>query len=164
MTVEELLARAQSQVGQPIHYKLGAGGMSPRAASPAAAGLLDCSGLVSWAIGRSRKTSHPLYVRFNGGWLDTNGIVHDATTCTGFFDRLDGPRVGAVVVFPRNTALGRPVGHCGLVSAVSGGQDTRVIHCSAGNDRRYRRAVLETDPDVFRVPDVVYAWYGGLDI
>ena len=100
ITVDNLLARARSAIGRGVKYRLGAGGMNPRGESPGnVANECDCSGFVCWALGMSRQTDHPLYVRFNGGWINTDAMVHDAQSSTGFFTRIPEPRVGSIVVY-----------------------------------------------------------------
>jgi hypothetical protein len=64
------VTRALSQVGKPIHYKLGAGGMHPEDDSPTRTAYCDCSGFAMWALGLSRFDGHL--------WWDTTRIVHDA--------------------------------------------------------------------------------------
>lgn len=160
MTVDQLLARARSVAGRKIRYKLGAGGMVADAPTPANIdGACDCSGFTSWALGISRRTDHPLYQRFNGGWINTDAMVHDASQATGFFSRLAEPVVGALIVYPR---IGKTVGHVGIVTKVAGGAVSRVIHCSSGNFRNFGDAIRETPPTVFQRPQAILAWYEGL--
>jgi len=162
MTVAALLRRARSAIGRKIKYRLGAGGIDPNSPTPANANnACDCSGFVCWCLGISRKTDHPLYVRLNGGWINTDAIVSDAHHPTGLFFKLDKPRIGCLYVFPSKPP-GRPYGHVGIVSGVSKGKVTKVIHCSAGNWRRYGDAIWETPPTVFQVPDAIFVWYVGL--
>jgi hypothetical protein len=163
MTVEELLARARSAIGHKVKYRLGAGGIDPTSPTPASIdNACDCSGFVCWCLGISRKTDHPLYVRFNGGWINTDAIVYDAYHPTGLFFPLEQPRVGCLWVFPSRRPK-RPYGHVGIVSAMSKGKVTKVIHCSSSNFRRYGDAILETPPTVFQVPDTLFVWYVGIE-
>jgi cell wall-associated NlpC family hydrolase len=139
MKVDELLKRARSALGKKVKYRLGAGGIDPNSPTPASVdNACDCSGFVCWCLGISRKTDHPLYVRFNGGWINTDAIVHDANQPTGFFRKIDEPKVGCLVVFPSKKPR-RPYGHVGIVTEVREGKVTKVIHCSSGNFRRYGR-------------------------
>lgn len=166
LTVEELLDRARSALGRGIRYRLGAGGMNPRSESPADANNeCDCSGFVCWAFGISRQTDHPLYVRFNGGWINTNAMVHDAGSPTGFFTRLAEPRVGSIIVYGAKPPS-RRVGHVGIVTAVKtdGGvaRVARVLHCSHGNHARTAEALGETDAAAFRKADTICAWFEGV--
>jgi hypothetical protein len=108
------------------------------------------------------QTDHPLYVRFNGGWINTDAIVYDANQPTGLFFPLDEPKVGCLWVFPSRRPK-RPYGHVGIVSAVRNGKVTKVIHCAASNFRRYGDAIRETPPTVFQVPDALFVWYVGIE-
>jgi cell wall-associated NlpC family hydrolase len=163
MTVTELLQRARSAIGHKVKYRLGAGGIDPNSPTPASIdNACDCSGFVYWCLGISRKTDHPLYVRFNGGWINTDAIVHDANQPTGLFFPLDEPKVGCLWVFPSRRPK-RPYGHVGIVSAVRNGKVTKVIHCAASNFRRYGDAIRETPPTVFQVPDALFVWYVGIE-
>jgi hypothetical protein len=122
----------------------------------------DCSGFVCWALGVSRQTDHPLYVRLNGGWINTDAMVHDAGASTGFFTRIPEPRVGCIVVYGSRPPS-RKVGHVGIVTAVECDavvvRATQVLHCSHGNHSRNGDALSETDPVVFRKPDATFAWH-----
>jgi len=168
MMVSELLDRARSMTGRRVIYKLGGGGMSPSAPSPAnMRNECDCSGYVCWCLGRSRQTSHPLYVRFNGGWINTDAMVHDAVRPAGFFEKLAEPRPGCIVVYASRPP-GQKVGLVGLVTevrAVAGGpaRVAHVVHCSHGNYRGVGDAICETAPTAFQKPDAIYAWYEGVD-
>lgn len=160
--VDALLERARSAIGRHTRYQLGEGGMSPTAAMPGTPSKgCDCSGFVCWCLGISRKTNHPLYLRFNSGWVNTDAIIHDAQHPTGYFTRLDGPRVGSIVVYPSKRPQ-RPYGHVGLVTSVRGGKARTVIHCSSGNFTALGDAIQETGPDVFEKPETIYAWYDGI--
>ena len=162
MNRNQLLARARSQISQGVRYKLGKGGMNPAASSPVnLERQCDCSGFVARCLGISRMTTHPLYVKFNGGWINTDAVVHDANEVTGFFERLAAPEPGAMIVFPSPGA--NKVGHIGIVSAVVQGAVTKVIHCSAGNDRAFGDAIQETDAAVFNKPLTIFAWYAGVE-
>lgn len=155
-------------VATPTIYKLGAGGMNPLAPIPGVE--CDCSGYTSWNFGRSRQTTNPLYVKFNGGWVNTDGMIHDAKSCLGFFTLITEPRVGCIIVYGgKASGAPRKIGHVGVVTAI-GEVDhpytrnvIRVRHCSMGNYRRTGDAIQETTPEVFRVPDVIFAWYEGID-
>lgn len=167
MKVNALIQRGV--VVPPTRYVLGAGGMNPLAPIPGKD--CDCSGYVCWVLGRSRQTAHPLYVRFNGGWINTDGMIHDAKACAGFFTLLAVPQVGCLAVFGgKASGAPRKIGHVGIVTALDDEIDDRftmnvakVRHCSMGNYRRTGDAIQETGPQVFRVPDVIFAWYEGID-
>ena len=159
ITVDDLLARARSAIGRGVRYRLGAGGMDPRGEGPGNVNNeCDCSGFVCWALGISRQTDHPLYVRFNGGWINTDAMVHDAQSSTGFFTRIGEPRVGCIVVYGSSPPR-RKVGHVGIVTAVE--PEARVLHCSHGNARA-GDAICETAVTVFSQPDTIFAWYDGV--
>lgn len=162
--VSHFLSRARSASGNDSVYKLGAGGMSPGRIDPTdSSRRCDCSGFVCWALGISRKTTHPLYTRFNNGWINTDGMVHDAKNQTGFFSKLEKPKVGCIVVYPGRKVDGvLKIGHVGIVTEVKAGKPTKVLHCSSGNYRNLGDAIMETSPKVFLRPDAVYAWYEGL--
>lgn len=155
ITPEQALTRAYRQIGKGI-YRLGSGGMDPSAASPLNVnGECDCSGFTSWVQGYSRKTSHPLYVKFNGGWINTDAIVHDLKECTGIFRPLEEPKVGALLVYGR---VGSRVGHVGIISSLD---PVRVIHCSKGNYVNTGKAIQETSDKVFQNIYTKIAWYEG---
>jgi hypothetical protein len=163
MTTAQLLARARAAANRQVIYRLGAGGMRPDAEGPwDAQQQCDCSGFVCWALGMSRQSNHPFYLKCNGGWVNTDAIVADANHSTGFFQRIEAPIPGALIVFP-SAKPARGVGHVGIVSVLDeNNQVSRVLHCSSGNYRNTGSAVRETPPNVFRVPDVIFAWYEGL--
>jgi hypothetical protein len=163
LTVNAFLTRARSAAPLRIPYRLGAGGMDPASKTPADKNGCDCSGFVCWALGISRQTTHPLYQRFNGGWINTDAMVHDANNQTGLFRKLDKPVVGAIVVYP-SFRPSRKVGHVGIVTRLNAdGSVARVLHCSSGSWRRLGNSIAETTFDVFRKPDTIYAWYEGLE-
>lgn len=161
MKVCDLLERGRGAAiaGIPIEYKLGAGGMHPGSPIPGAS--CDCSGFVSWCLGVSRQTDHPLYQRINGGWINTDAMVADIGDAAGLFRSCE-PEPGAVVVYPGPPA--RAVGHCGIVVATEDGRATQVLHCSSGNWRQHGHAIRITGPGVFdRQADAVYGWFTGVD-
>jgi len=162
MDVPTLLARARSALTAQVLYRLGEGGFHEHAPGPARNGRCDCSGYVCWALGLSRITRHPLYVAFNGGWINTDSVVHDAGRPTGYFERLEAPVPGCVVVYPKKGS-GKRYGHIGIVSGVAGGAVAKVIHCSVGNFRAAGNAIQETGPEAFRLPTAIYAWYEGIE-
>jgi hypothetical protein len=110
-----IAARAITGVSQLVDYRLGAGGRDPASPTPANdEGDCDCSGFVAWCLGISRKVAQPAYVRFNGGWLSTDGMVHDALTVGGILDQVpsdDDAAPGDVVVYGN----GPRIGHCGII-------------------------------------------------
>lgn len=174
LTLDQFVNRARSLTSNTVEkYKLGAGGMDPNAPSPVNHNKeCDCSGFVCWALKISRQTTHPLYLKFNGGWINTDAIVHDANSCTGFFIKLKFPKVGCLAVYPDNKE--RVAGHVGIVTEIefvnTSSNDkqleyvpTKIIHCSHGNQITYRDAIYETNANVFtKQKDTIYVWYEGV--
>src|SRR3954468_633480 len=117
MTVNELVARARGQVGKKTVYGLGRGttiGGSPRDET----GACDCSAFVCWCLDiRKHQTQFAWLVRLNGGWFNTDGMWWDANKeSTGLFERIEGPELGAIVVFPGKATSNSPgpkIGHVG---------------------------------------------------
>ena len=154
MRVDAVLARAQAAVAQGIHYKLGKGGMNPGSPTPAADGLCDCSGFVSWCLGMSRKTSDRFYVNFNGGWIETTAVWTDIGSPVGIFESI-AKKPGAVVVYPDAN------GHQGHIDIIV--DATHVVHCSHGNDTNFHNAVQITPLTVFSGNAASrYGWLLGL--
>jgi hypothetical protein len=168
MDVATLLSRARSARNEGVIYWWGKGGFDPMSPGPAGQdGRCDCSGFVCWALGLSRITSHPLYVAYNGGggsigWINSDAMVHDAGRQTGFFERLDEPEPGCIVMYPKRGS-GRRYGHVGIVTRVAGGAVSKVVHCSAGNFLDTGDAIQETGPGAFELPTTIYAWYEGIE-
>jgi hypothetical protein len=163
MTAAELIARAQRIATRRVIYKLGAGGLRPTADGPTDAWQqCDCSGYVCWALGISRQTMHPFYLKLNGGWINTDAMVADAKAQTGFFQEIAAPIPGALIVFPSRKPA-RSVGHVGIVTGVDrDGGVSSVLHCSSGNYRSTGSAVRETSSAAFQIADVIFAWYEGV--
>ena len=160
--VAQFLEKARSALGHRIKYQLGEGGMKPHTVLPGNPSRgCDCSGYVCWCLGLSRQTNHILYTQFNGGWINTDAIVHDANSATGFFSRLEKPQVGGIVVYPSQRPNIR-YGHVGIITKIRKNIVTKVIHCSMGNYRRSGDAILETNADTFNKPNTIYACYEGL--
>lgn len=147
MIATDITRRAFAGISMLVDYRLGAGGRDPASPTPADdEGDCDCSGFVAWCLGISRKVTQPAYVRFNGGWLSTDGMVHDALTVGGILDQVphdDDARPGDVVVYGN----GPRVGHCGILvrTATLGAQYPiqkwdpskprdywEIAHCAAG--------------------------------
>lgn len=101
-------------------------------------------------------------VKLNGDWFNTDGIWWDATKeSTGFFEQIDKPEPGAVVVFPGNATSKTPgpkIGHIGIVTAKLANGSYRVVHCSNGNFRSTRDAIQETPATVFKPSSTIFAW------
>ncbi|WP_443939644.1 CHAP domain-containing protein [Pedobacter sp. MW01-1-1] len=153
-----LVERARSMVGVDIAYRMGAGGMSPTLSKPSSTGFCDCSGFVCWVLGLSRQSTIPFYKHSFGGWINTDSMEADILSSTGIFDRLALPEPGCIVVYGAQSR----VGHVGLVSQVTAGRMTKVIHCSSGNSRNnHGRSIQETPPTVFNRPDTYWGKFLG---
>lgn len=153
-TVEQLLGRARSVLGQKTRYRLGAGNHDPSSPRPFDdTRECDCSGYVTWALGLSRYQPHLAWLRLaNGGWYNTAGMWLDVREPTGFLAPLSAARPGAVLVYPAasvSKTKGPTIGHVGIVTGIKGPAVTWVIHCSAGAYRRSGDAIRETPPSVF---------------
>ncbi|MEJ2905162.1 LysM peptidoglycan-binding domain-containing protein [Pedobacter panaciterrae] len=156
-SANSLVARARSVIGSAIEYRLGAGGMLPTLPKPSSDGFCDCSGFVCWVLGLSRQTKSPFYKNF-GGWIYTDSMEADVKATSGIFDKLSVPEPGCIVVYG---ALEK-IGHVGIVSEVTGGKMSKVVHCSSGNSRRFeKRAIQETLPTVFERPDILWGKFVG---
>lgn len=152
MTTTQLLKTARSAIGLRIKYKLGSGGMNPKAASPAGKdGACDCSGFVAWCLGISRLTDNPFYKQFNGGWVNTDAIVRDAQSPFGFFEEISCPELGCLIVYGKQK--GMVAGHVGIVSGL---KPERVIHCSSGNWKTTGDAINETGAEIFHKHKAIY--------
>ncbi len=143
--------RASSAINKGIRYKLGAGGTIPGATLPTGNKLCDCSGFVCWSLGLSRKTTIPFYKQF-GGWIFTDSMEADVNSQAGIFEKLNSPEVGCIVVY----GAGNKIDHVGIVSAVSGGEMQKVIHCSSGKDSKFKDSIQETAPTVFKRADALW--------
>lgn len=144
MTGLEVVRRARSAIGGGCAYKLGKGGFNPQALAPWNKQFqCDCSGFVSWALGVSRKTDNPWYVKWNGGWFETSAIVRDALSTFGVFTevaRYDA-LPGDVLVWGD---INGQQGHVGIISG-----PTTIIHCSKGNWTMTQDAIRETATTIF---------------
>lgn len=188
MNVQELTARARSQLGLATVYRLGGGKTTPWGNDCRdEERSCDCSAFATWVYKLPKFQASEIWylLELNGGWLNTDGMWLDAQRPFGFFERLEAPLPGALIVYPahRGAALPEPpgpkVGHCGIVLSVSRkttGRDKdtpwewdrrriartipeTVIHCSAGNDRGWGDAIRETDANVFnRRSSTIFAW------
>jgi cell wall-associated NlpC family hydrolase len=150
-SLDAVVARALSQVGRPIRYGMGHGGMHAGDESPTRDGLCDCSGFAMWCVGRPR---------FDGAaWWDTTRIMHDAQHARSRFASRDwqAAQPGDLVVYgDTRDATGRNRhGHVGVVTAVDSSGPISVVHCSKGNDTIFGVAVRETGPEKFRTRGIV---------
>jgi hypothetical protein len=158
-TIAETLARARSQIGGPVKYKLGAGGRDPFDDDPASTEpgepmLSDCIGFVCWALGMDRRQA-PEDFPTRGGWCNTDSMLDDAEGRKVFFVEPGlgslAPRPGDLVVYRSEYVkkVRKHAGHVGIITKVPKGWDylmgnLSVIHCSSGNDRRLGYAIAET--------------------
>lgn len=166
----DLIDRAKSALGKNTVYRLGAGApfTAPRPGDEDNA--CDCSGFVCWVLGISRHQPDFAFLkRFNGGWMNTDGMVWDSQNRTGLFDSVYGaPDKGDIIVYPGrgtvhlmyNTDAKSPlIGHVGIVV-----DDKRVIHCSNGNYKTTGDAIQITPFDVFlKVPFYRYIRFTGVE-
>ena len=162
MDVNEFLTRARGQIGKQTVYGLGRGttvGPSPRDET----GACDCSAFVCWCLDiRKHQTQFAWLVKLNGGWFNTDGMWWDATKeTTGFFETVDKPKPGAIVVFPGKATSNLPgpkIGHVGIISSVGADGSYRVVHCSSGNFKQTGDAIRETAPTMFTPASTIVAW------
>lgn len=145
-TREEILARAESLVGRPITYKLGAGQILHPWQKPGPGHSMDCSEFACWALGISKMTSDPLFVRFNGGWRNTSAIVFDGRRAGGIFTEAVTAQPGDLIVYG---SVPGHVGHVGVVSKTRNGAVTEVIDCSSYHQRTKGYAVARRSPSVW---------------
>lgn len=176
MRVADLLKRARSAAGRGCGYGLGAGAQVPTAYKPWDENEeCDCSAFVCWSLGLSKQQSLAWLKPVNGGWFNTDGIWWDALfERSGFFSALGildqttqmAASPGNVIVYPSRSLAQRKgypkhtakIGHVGIVTEVNSGKVTKVIHCSAGNERQLGDAIAETDPKVFQAqPSTILA-------
>ena len=150
-SVNSIIQRAASAINKGIRYKLGDGGITPTASLPTANKRCDCSGFVCWVYGLSRKTTIPFYNQF-GGWIFTDSMEADVKSQAGIFEKLNIPEVGCMVVY----GAGNKIGHVGIVSELANGQMKKVIHCSSGNDAKFKDSIQETAPTVFNRADALW--------
>lgn len=143
MTNEELLTRARSAIGKGCRYKLGCGGYHPKDDLPARptwripkGGLvprkllfLDCSGFISWVLGRPRAVTV-----VPGMWgCSTDSIYRDATKHNFHFAQIDKPIPGCIAVYGDwKDAKGKT--HQGHVAIVVDPDKHTVVDCSSSMD------------------------------
>lgn len=143
MSPADVLERARRCLGAGCRYHLGAGGMHPSHDYPwGTVPECDCSGFVAWALGVSRQTRNPFYRQQNGGWFETTAIVRDARSPFGFVAEVPWleARPGDLIVYGD---AGGKQGHVGIITLTGPAGPAAVIHCSKGNDTRYRDAIHE---------------------
>jgi hypothetical protein len=108
----DVVGRAYSALTIPIEYRLGAGGRRPNDPSPADdQGRCDCSGFACWTLRMDRLQ------RVDGKdvWLSTGGMVADATGPRRWFEVIDRPEPGCLVVYRANPLVARVTGHVAVV-------------------------------------------------
>lgn len=160
----ERARRLAGPAGAAIRYRLAdhQGGRDPHAADCASHwkspiigvsyATADCAGFVAWVLGFDRY--QPKDFAIYGGWLNCDSIVIDARTIESWFKIVNTPMPGDVIVYPSidldHDGDRDRVGHIGLITAVMPSWQReswgalRVVHCSGGNDRIYKRAIRET--------------------
>ena len=135
MNASEFIARARSTLGLGVpydheHKTAYDPTFDPASAVPPNVGL-DCSTFVRWA----GKLSY---------YLDTAGIVQDATGAKRHYEKISAPKPGCLIVYPDYNSVPvsgvthpapRHDGHVGIVTEIrvvnSVPTATQVIHCSS---------------------------------
>lgn len=146
-TALEISQDPRGRPGTGVVYKLGRGGWRPERGTPwNTAGELDCSGFVAWCLGICRQTD-----AIPGGWIETTMIFQDATSTQKVFQRVTtGACPGDVLVWPDTRLAGRVLqGHTGIVTLVTDGVPSRVVHCSGRNFKTTGNALAETSAGMF---------------
>lgn len=158
MKRDDIVSRARSAIGHGTLYRLGAGAPANAPKPWDETGSCDCSGFVCWVLGLSRYQPILSFLKpLNGGWLNTDGMVCDSLSPTGFFEGVAGaPLPGDLVVYPslwyakKVHRAERPfgqytprIGHVGVLT------QGMVIHCSAGNYKKSADSIQETDLSPF---------------
>ena len=156
MTPDQIVKRARSQIGLKTIYRLGGGNLDPSALTVQdELRSSDCSAFACWVFGvRKYQPRFAWLVKFNGGWLNTDGMYHDAALPVGFFERAPVAAPGMALVYPSARSVGKSngpkIGHVAIVGSVSkSGRTLSVIHCSSGNYRDHGDAIRETGPAAF---------------
>lgn len=140
MTRAQAVARARAACGHGAQYGLGKGGMDPRRTVPWDEEMrCDCSGLVAWALGRSRAL-----------WLSTDGWLEVAAPLAKIVPLQDAHTADLLVYGDYTDKLGlHREGHVGIVTEVGPHGPEKAVHASAGNWRRESDAILETGVDLW---------------
>ncbi len=188
MEVKDAIERARSQIEIGTKYRLGGGKTRPLGATCQDEDRgCDCSAFVCWALKLPKWQNDEVWYldELNDGWLNTDGMWLDAKRSFGFFELIDFPLPGSIVVYPAHkskmglpTPPGPKVGHVGIVTEVGKRNKTRagregvlegvafmpteakkVVHCSGGNFRGWGDAIRETDATVWtRRRSTIFAW------
>jgi hypothetical protein len=161
LTRAVMLQRARGAVGKGV-YKLGMGGMRPDKDTPLnSEGQCDCSGFTSWASGVSRhQPLNVFYKALNGGWLETTAMV--GLRPGGLFEKVTVPEPGDLICWGDRKIKGadgklrNTQGHVGVITEVTAGKATKVVHCSSGNFKRAGYAIAETSADIFHKNGAIY--------
>lgn len=175
-TDKEVVARAMSAVGKGCVYALGAGGRDPSALYPwhdvfrvpdtadpvtkAARWKVykracDCSGFAAWVYGVARRLDPkvvPFWEPEDGNWFETSALARDAERPLGMVNKVPWSQAlpGMMLVYGDRVVNGqRHQGHVGVITEVSAGLPTKVVHCSLGNWKHRGDAILETSADNF---------------
>jgi hypothetical protein len=162
---EDALERAAiAEALTNIAYGLGRGGRDPDAASPAdARGRCDCSGLTAWLhrldrrqlLAAARGDRPNVWVDLDGdgdldpavvAWLGTGGIITDALGARRWYEPVDRPELGALLVYAADPNAGRGFGHVGMVTgglpaewdprSLALWRRLQVVDCHGPNGRR----------------------------
>jgi hypothetical protein len=140
----QTLTRGRQGLGRGTIYELGSGGTADDIPKPLTQHC-DCSGFVCWAIGVPREcppgSDHWLYTDniWEGGGDVGNALFAKVQTGTA--------EPGDLYVYPAPDASSH--GHIAIITAVTNGMPTTILHCSLSNYERTKDAVRETTPIVF---------------
>lgn len=142
--IKDSVLRAYKAIGHDVIYKYGAQLNSNNSELPINNYKeCDCSGFISWVFKIKRITTEYVY----------NAAINNSNS----FVKINYPIVGCIVVYKANSE--RKFGHMGIVTEVSNGQITKVIHCSSSNYKRTGDAIQETGPEVFNIPSSIFVQY-----
>ncbi len=158
----------------PIQYLLGHGGRDPQSAHPGQPAwgprkwACDCSAFVAWCLGLPKVCKE--FPHWSGN-ICTTSIWEAATKRSGWFDFVEEPIPGDLVVYPNVYGLRSPtanavaekirigVGHVGIVVAALqmpapqrglGWYASRVIHCSSGHQAKLGYAIAEDNASIWQ--------------
>jgi hypothetical protein len=172
------VARARRIASKPSTYVLGAGGRSPTASTPFTVrdGRLgaDCVGFTSWCLGHDRY--QPKTFTTYGGWINTDSLMMDARGPRDWYEPVERPEPGDVVVFPSLRKDGKMtrMGHIGLVVEAPADMPedvyglpaverrrwllrVRVIDCAASSGRKPYACAETTAAASWDKPDAMFA-------
>tara|TARA_B100001094_G_C17960807_1_gene685308 strand:- start:273 stop:881 length:609 start_codon:yes stop_codon:yes gene_type:complete len=135
--------RARRAVGRRTKYILGKGGWNPSSDTPGKE--CDCSGFVSWVIGKPRN-----YKYGSHKWISTSDIYSDAKDGYHLFREIEDPEPGCIVVYGDS---GGRQGHCAIVTKV---EPLRGIDCSSSQSKRGGDAITERDISFFEMKNSIF--------